>query len=112
MGLPNLVGSIIDELPLLPDVSGPIPSAFVLYDTGSYDENAPEDQEFIPPLVNLPPTTPNRCDPHSIRLLIPASIAQAATFFETNVVENFCNGLCDAEGPLELPNGADLPCQP
>jgi hypothetical protein len=111
--LPNLVeGSVMRDLPLIPDAKGPLSSAHVVYDTGSFDVTDPADQPFIPPLANLQPV-PNGCDPHARRLTIPASLEQLAHFLQPGGrIENFCTGLCDAAEPLEIPGGQDAPCDP
>ncbi len=107
MGLPNLEGSALTDLPLVPDAEGPAASAHVIYDTGSYRLGV--DDAFIPPLANLPAAQDdNRCDPHGLRAFIPASLTQLAGFLETGVIENSCNGLCDAAEPLEQPLGGPV----
>ncbi len=112
LGLPNLEGSLLTNLPEIPDVPGPLSSALVIYDTGSFDLRNPAHTPFIPPLANLPPT-PNSCDPHGRRGYIPASIQQLLTFAQPGgQIVNFCNGLCDAAEPSELPYGAATPCDP
>lgn len=111
--IPNLVpGSVREELPLVPDAGGPLASAHVLYDTGSYVPG--EDDAFIPPLANRPaPEDDNECDPHGLRGFIPASIQQLTSFLRPGgVVENFCDGACDASRPLEIPGGMATPCDP
>jgi hypothetical protein len=111
--LPVLEGSVLRDLPSLPDSVGAQPSAYVVYDTGSFDPANPLHTPFIPPLVNRP-ATPNACDPHGRRGLIPASITQLQGFFTPDgVIENFCaDGVCDASEPNEIPFGADAPCNP
>lgn len=112
LGLPNLEGSVWRGLPQIPDLPGPLPSAMVVYDTGSFDLDNPEHQPFIPPLANLQ-AEPNDCDPHGLRGFIPASIEQLAEFFRPGgMVVNFCHDLCDAGDPSEIPFGADEPCDP
>jgi hypothetical protein len=111
LGLPNLVGSVETNLPLVPDVGGPLASAHVMYDTGSYVLG--EDDQYIPPLTNRPAAVDdNDCDPHGLQALIPAALWQLSTFLRSGEIENFCNGACDAAEPLELPFGADEACQP
>jgi hypothetical protein len=112
LGLPNLVGSVNAGLPLLPDEAGPLPGAHVLWDTGSYVPGVHD--AFIPPLANRPVAADdNRCDPHGLRALIPASLEQVFRFLRPGgTVQNFCEGSCDAEGPRELPEGLETPCDP
>ncbi len=112
LGLPNLAGSLRTGLPEIPDLPGPLDSALVIYDTGSFDLANPAHQPFIPPLANLQ-ATPNACDPHGLRAWIPASIEQLRHFLRPDgKIENFCHGLCDAGDPWELPFGAEQPCDP
>jgi hypothetical protein len=124
LNLPSLEGSLLSGLRQIPDVAGPLGSAFVVYDTGSFDLADPAHEPFIPPLANLP-AEPNGCDPHGRRALIPASLRQLSEFFKPGgTIENFCDGLCDADasivemGPagndyrLEIPNGDPAPCMP
>jgi pimeloyl-ACP methyl ester carboxylesterase len=56
LGLPNLDGSIQQGLQEIPDLSGPLDSAMVTYDTGSFDIFNPLHEPFIPPLANVVPT--------------------------------------------------------
>jgi hypothetical protein len=109
--IPNLVGSVETDLPLVPDVSGPLLSAHVLYDTGGYVLG--EDDAFIPPLENRPPASDGGCNPHGRVAVIPAALRQLVTFLAPGgEIENFCNGLCDAAEPLERPNGEATRCDP
>ena len=72
LGIPNLDSSIQQGFPGIPDVSGPVDSAMVIYDTGSFDifdvsyylphPSGP----LIPPLANVIPSS--NCDPHAARL--------------------------------------------
>ena len=57
---------------------------------------------------------PNRCDPHGLRGLIPASVDQLLGFLTPDgKIENFCaDGVCDASEPNEIPFGAATPCDP
>jgi len=112
LGLPNLLGgSIVQGLQAIADELGPLDSAFVMYDTGSFDLFNPQHEPFIPPLANLIPS--NRCDPHSARPRIPAAIRQVIGFLAPGgPVENFCNGFCDAGDPTEWEFGRDAPCDP
>ena len=111
--LPMLEGSVMRDLPSIPDSFGPQASAYVVYDTGSFDPANSAHTRFIPPLVNRP-AVPNRCDPHPLRGVIPASIDQLQGFFTPDgVIENFCaDGVCDASEPNEIPFGAAAPCDP
>ena len=111
LGLPSLIGSLQSGLAQIPDLPGPLPSALAMYDTGAFELDNPVDQPFIPPLANLQPQ-PNRCDPHGRQALIPAAQRQIAAFLRPGgQVENFCNGICDADGPDELPNGDSQRCR-
>jgi hypothetical protein len=112
LGLANLVdGSIQQALPEIPDAAGPLDSAVVMYDTGSFDLFNPLHQPHIPALANLIPTS--RCDPHGARPAMPAAIEQLVTFLQPGgQAENFCNGLCDGGDPSEIALGASAPCDP
>jgi hypothetical protein len=111
--LPMLEGSVMRGVPGIPDSTGPQTSAFVVYDTGSFDVTNPAHLPFIPPLVNQP-AQPNRCDPHGLRGFIPASVDQLAGFLRPGgLIENFCaDGVCDASEPNEIPFGLAAPCDP
>lgn len=117
LGLPSLIGSILPNRPLIPDEAGPLPSALVFYNTGDFDSNNAADVPFIPPLANLQPQL-NHCNPHGEQAFIPAAIQQMLTFLKpagqvinSGQVVNYCNGLCDAGDPTELPHG-NPPCNP
>lgn len=106
MGLPNLVGSVQAGLSGIPDVAdGPagLDSALVVYDTGYFDVFDPAYDPFVPPLANQIPSS--KCDPHGgARLSIPASADQLAAFLQPGgSIYNFCDGICDAQTPVELP---------
>lgn len=116
LGLPSLVGSLLQGLVEIPDVAGPLESALVIYDTGAFDifdpaQNDPSlDPPLIPPLANVVPS--GRCDPHAARLLIPASLDQQLEFLRPNgTIQNFCDGICDGAVPSEWPGGTP-PCDP
>jgi hypothetical protein len=112
LGLPSLVGSLQTGLVGIPDMPGPLPSALVMYDTGSFDLDNPAHAPFIPPLANLQPQA-NHCDPHGLESRIPASIEQLRAFLQPGgQVQNYCNGRCDAGEPSELPDGKSMPCDP
>jgi len=101
LGLPQLIGSLLPGVAEVPDRAGPLESAWVVYDTGGFDLGNPADAPFIPALANLA-AQPNQCDPHPRRFFIPASLQQLMTFLQTGgKVENFCNGLCDADATLD-----------
>jgi len=117
LGVPMLVGSHRSGVPQIPDLPGPLASAYVEYDTGSFDLNNPAHTPFIPPLANLQ-ATPNACDPHPLQGFIPASLQQLKTFFADAGVVNYCTGpgnICDtvsSPGALsELPFGRPA-CDP
>lgn len=118
LGLPQLVGSLLPGMAEIPDQAGPLDSAWVVYDTGSFDLGDPAHAPFIPPLANLQ-AQPNSCDPHPRRGFIPASVEQLLHFLQPGgTIENFCNGVCDADGTLtpdglllELPFGQPA-CDP
>ncbi len=110
--LRNVDGSAVQDLPGIPDVGGRQRSGYVVYDTGSFDPDNPAHAPFIPPLANEQAQL-NRCDPHARQLTIPAALEQMQAFLQPRgVVENFCNGLCDAGDPSEIPLGAAVPCDP
>jgi hypothetical protein len=101
LGLPQLVGSLLPGVAQIPDEPGPLESAWVVYDTGGFDLGNPADAPFIPPLANLA-AQENHCDPHPRRFFTPASIQQFLAFMQPDgKIENFCNGLCDADATLD-----------
>ncbi len=112
LGLTNLTpGSLQRGLVGIPDATGPLDSAYVMYDTGSFDIFNEEHEPFIPPLSNRIPSPV--CDPHGARPAIPDSIRQLAAFLQPDgQVKNFCNGDCDASQPSEIAGGAAAPCDP
>jgi hypothetical protein len=112
LGIPSLAGSLQAQLIDIPDEdagSTGLASAYVVYDTGYFDLLDPAQQPFLPPLANLIPS--NKCDPHGIpRLSIPASLAQLGEFLRPGGrIFNFCDGVCDAQTPVERPAQA---CNP
>jgi hypothetical protein len=110
--LPSLVGSILPGRPAIPDLEGPLASALVYYDSAAFDVSNPAEVAFIPPLTNVQPV-PNRCDPHGRQAFTPAAIDQLFEFLRPGgQVLNFCNSLCDAGEPNELPFGGARPCNP
>jgi len=113
LGLPNLMpGSLRGGMPQITDLPGPLPSALVIYDTGSFDLNNAAEAPFIPPLTNQQ-AKPNGCDPHPRRASIPDSLEQLLAFLQPGgEITNFCDGACDAGDPSEIPYGASTPCDP
>ena len=113
LGIPNLVpGSIVSNLPQIPDASGPLPSAYIMYDTATFSLDQPG--AWIPPLANFIPEG-NPCDPHGERRpTIPASLQQISRFFRPGgTIENFCHQACDAGDMFEIPlGGACNPAPP
>jgi pimeloyl-ACP methyl ester carboxylesterase len=109
LGLPSLAGASLQSgLVGIPDLAGPLDSAYIMWDTGSFDLFNPLHEPFIPPLANLFPD-----DPHSKRPFIPDSIDQLVAFLQPGgVITNTCTGLCDAGDPSEIPNGNATPCDP
>jgi len=111
--LPVLEGSVMKQLPGMPDVTGPQESGYIVYDTGSFDVQNPAHLPFIPPLVNREAVS-NQCDPHPRRGFIPASIDQLKAFLDGLGILNFCtdDGVCNASEPNEIPFGDAVPCDP
>lgn len=121
LGVPQLIGSFQSTsgpfpggLPLIEDQSGPLRSAYVVYDTGLYDLDRADHEPFIPPLTNQPADTENSCNPHGLRGFIPASVAQLANFFQPGGrIENFCEGgVCDGSTDFNSPLGDVNVCDP
>jgi hypothetical protein len=117
MNVPMLVGSNHGGVPGIPDLPGPLTSAYVEYDTGSFQLDNPAHAKFIPPLANLQ-ATESGCDPHGRQGFIPASLQQLKTFFQDDGIVNYCTGpgnVCDtvsSPGALsELPRG-EAACDP
>jgi hypothetical protein len=112
LNLPTLIGSILPNLPEIPDLPGPLASGLVFYDSDAFDPNNPAEVPFIPPLANIQPVQ-NRCDPHGRQAFTPAAIEQLFEFLRPGgQMVNFCNDLCDAGEPDELPYGGRRPCDP
>ncbi len=124
LGLPMLEGSLLSGIAEIPDRAGPLDGAMVIYHTASFDLDNPAHEPFIPPLANRQARV-NHCDPHGRRTFIPASLEQLVTFFQPGgQIENFCDGLCDAdptvtrtlstgeELPIEMPFGDPVACDP
>ncbi len=113
MGLPNLFGSIQRGLVDIPDLpeGETASSALQIWGTG-LDIQDPQQAPFIPPLANqiVPEDV---CDPHFSRFRTAASWEQIVRFLRPGgVIENVCDGLCDAETPFEIRNGDTEPCDP
>jgi hypothetical protein len=112
--LGELEGSVMSQLPGIPETSGPQDSGYIVYDTASFDLENPDHLPFVPPLVNEQAEA-NRCDPHGRRLFIPASLLQVAAFLTPEGrIHNFCtdDGICNASAPSEFPFGEAEPCEP
>jgi pimeloyl-ACP methyl ester carboxylesterase len=108
LGLASLEGSLQQGLQEIPDLPGPLDSAVVMYDTGAFDLFDPAHAPLIPPLANLIPSSV--CDPHNRRPRIPAGVHQLVSFLRPGgQVENFCDGLCDATEPDEIPANLCVP---
>jgi hypothetical protein len=109
LGLESLQGSLQAQLEEMPDgEDGPdgLDSAYVIYDTGSFDVFDPAYDEVVPPLANLFPS--GVCDPHGRQFIIPASLDQLAAFLRPDgAIFNFCDGVCDASSNYERPDGVD-----
>jgi hypothetical protein len=112
LNLPSLEGSLTPGLVGIPDLPGPLSSAYVVYDTASFDPTNPAHAPFIPALANIEPT-PNRCDPHPRQVRIPAAFDQLIEFLQPGgMIRNFCDGICDAGNPTEIPFGDSMRCDP
>jgi len=120
LGVPSLQGSLQEGLQGIPDLAGPLDSALVIYDTGSFDIFNPlhygvdaDGRQIIPPLANVIPSPV--CDPHGRRGTIPASIDQLLGFLQPGgQIENYCtdDGVCNASEDYEKPNGESTTCDP
>jgi hypothetical protein len=110
LGVSNLIGSVQEDLQEIPDAAGPLSSALVIYDTGSFDIFDPAHDPYIPPLANLIPSP--KCDPHGgPRISIPASIDQVTAFLQPGgQILNYCTGICDGVEPNDQPEGGS--CDP
>jgi hypothetical protein len=116
----SLQGSLQEGLQGIPDLAGPLDSALVIYDTGSFDIFNPAHygvdglgRQLIPPLANEIPS--DVCDPHGRRGVIPASIDQLQGFLQPGgQIENFCtdDGVCNASEDYEKPYGVSTTCDP
>lgn len=111
LGIPNLDGSVLQQVVDIPDVSGPVDSAWVSWDTGTFDIYDPAQQPpIIPPLSNQIPS--DVCDPHGERFFIPDSLDQVTAFLQPGgQITNTCDGACDGADPTEQPDGGP-PCDP
>ncbi|MFP6579719.1 MAG: hypothetical protein VCC02_07935, partial [Myxococcota bacterium] len=112
LGIPNVEGSLQQNIPGLPDATSPQPSGYVMWDTGVFDVFDPAYDAVIPALANAIPS--GVCDPHNGRLAIPAAFEQLARFhLPGGQVENTCTGPCDASEDWEKPGGgSEPPCDP
>jgi len=111
LGIANLDGSsVVSGLQGIPDTAGPLDSAHVMWDIGSFDLFNPLHDPFIPPLANLIPS--GVCDPHPVRPTIPAAIDMLIDFLQPGgVIDNTCNGMCDGGDTTETPLGGTA-CDP
>jgi hypothetical protein len=108
LGIPNFDGASLQrglrQIPDEPEGALGLESAYVVYDTGSFDVFDPAFDPVIPPLANLIPSSV--CDPHALRLSIPASLTQLVDFLQPGGrIHNFCDGVCDASVDAERPGG-------
>ncbi|HWP65640.1 MAG TPA: hypothetical protein VNO26_06995 [Candidatus Limnocylindria bacterium] len=104
LNVPNLEGSLQAQLQQIPDVTGPVDSAYVMYSSGAFDLFNVAHQPHIPPLANLFPT--DKCDPHGSPRRTPAHVFQFYDFLQPGgQIINYCNGTCDASEPIEIPGG-------
>lgn len=112
LGIPNLEGSLQQNIPGLPDATSPQLSGYVMWSTGVFDVFDPAYDPVIPALANAIPS--GVCDPHNGRLAIPAAFEQLARFhLPGGQVENTCTGPCDASEDWEKPGGgSEPPCDP
>ncbi len=141
LGLPNLrgeappSGSAVAELPLVPDVAGPLGpeqegfvGAQVWYDLAMYDLENPDVLRFVPPLTNSPPLPGDggpfdivsACEPHGRSFQTVAEQLQIARWLqapdevdatlpgEAGRIANTCHGLCDGFTPAGAPNPSEL----
>ena len=111
LGIPNLSSASIQSgLVGIADVAGPVDSASVTWDIGSFDLFNPLHDPFIPPLTNQIPS--GVCDPHPVRPSIPAAVDALIDFLTPGgQVANTCNGLCDGGDATETPLGGAA-CDP
>ncbi|MCH2171316.1 hypothetical protein MK489_11080 [Myxococcota bacterium] len=113
LGLPNVAGSLVRSLVGIEDVESGAESGLVVYDIGSFDLFDPVYDALIPALANLIPDTV--CDPHSVRVRIPASLLQLLAFLQPGgTIQNFCtdDGVCDGSEAFERPDGLETVCDP
>jgi hypothetical protein len=110
LGIPSLVGSLQARLVGIPDRRDGgrgLDSAYVVWDTGSFDVFDPRYDAVIPPLANRIGSPV--CDPHGEpRLSIPASLEQLAGFLRpAGSIRNTCgdDGVCNASSDEERPGG-------
>ncbi|MED5261363.1 MAG: hypothetical protein VX574_03040 [Myxococcota bacterium] len=112
LGIPNVEGSLLRNIPGMADAPSPQDSGFFVWDTGSFDIFDPAYDDVIPPLSNQIPSS--ACDPHVYRVPIHAALQQLATFAQPGgQVINPCeDGVCDASTDWERPDGTSEVCNP
>ncbi len=113
LALESLAGSFRTGLVGIPDLPGPLESAYVSYWT-ALDVDDPAHFDYLPPLANrtAPRATPS-CDPHILTWMTPAFHEQAGLFFRPGgLVENTCSGPCDGAEAHEREFGNAQRCDP
>ncbi len=115
MGVPNVVGSVQQDLVDIPDVAADwggggagLDSGMQIFDSGFFDIFDPAYDGVVPALANLIPSS--KCDPHGAPLSTPAAVDQVAAFLQPGGrVWSFCDGTCDAQDVQDAP---DYECDP
>ncbi len=113
LGLSSLEGSFRTNLLGIPDVPGPLASAYVAF-SPSLDADDPDHAPYLPPLENRTAelATPT-CDPHILTFLTPAYLDQVGAFLQPGgTVTNTCTGTCDGLEPEEREYGNPDRCDP
>ena len=111
------IGSVQQGLQEIPDLAGPLDSALVIYDTGSFDIFDPAHYASTSrPAADSAAGQPDSRAPCAIRtarrgISIPASIDQLTAFLQPGgQILNFCTGVCDGVEVNDQPAGG--PCDP